>query len=161
MAVAPGSGSVIDVSGETAVGIMSLAAGLTTPYLLESSPQVDCRNPAILINLKQKLASIPSKPTTYKSILQSFANGPNTCEYMMTKDSGTETGLTTYISAKISANTVETVADFDPDTLTSTTDSKTGDITYRQKGVVVNLPFLFNYDNTTPSPRVNESVHIL
>lgn len=162
MAVAPGSGSVIDVSGETAVGIMSPTAGLTTPYLLESSPQIDCRNPVILASLKQKLASIPSsKPTTYKSVLQSFANGPKTCEYMITKDSGTDTGLTAYLSAKVSGNMVDTVADFDPDTLTSTTDSTTGDITYRQRGVVVNLPFLFNYDNTTPSPRVNESVYIL
>ena len=162
MAVAPGSASVIDVSGETAVGIMSPTAGLTTPYLLESSPQIDCRNPAVLESLKQKLASIPaSKPTTYKSILQSFTNGPNTCEYMITKDMGNETGLTTYLSANFSGNTLQTVADFDPDTLTSTTDSKTGDITYRQNGVVVNLPFLFNYDNTTPSPRVNESIYIL
>jgi len=162
MAVAPGSGSVIDVSGEAAFGIMSPSAGLTTPYLLESSPQIDCRNPAVLTSLKQKLASIPtSTPTTYKSILQSFANGPNTCEYMMTKDKGSETGINTYVTAKFSGNTLQTVADFDPDTLTSTTDSSTGDITYRQNGVVVNLPFLFNYDNTTPSPRVNEMVYIL
>lgn len=162
MAVAPGSGSVIDVSGEAAFGIMSPSAGLTTPYLLESSPQIDCRNPAVLTSLKQKLAAIPAgTPTTYKSVLQSFANGPNTCEYMMTKDIGTETGLSTYVTAKFSGNTLQTVADFDPDTLTSTTDSKTGDITYRQNGVVVDLPFLFNYDNTTPSPRVNEMVYIL
>jgi hypothetical protein len=162
MAVAPGSGSVIDVSGEAAVGIMSPSAGLTTPYLLESSPQIDCRNPAVLTSLKQKLAAIPAgTPTTYKSILQSFANGPNTCEYMMTKDIGTETGLSTYVTAKFSGNTLQTVAEFDPDTLTSTTDSNTGDVTYRQNGVVVDLPFLFNYDNTTPSPRVNEMVYIL
>ena len=162
MVVAPGSGSVIDVSGEAAVGIMSPTAGLTTPYSLESSPQVDCRNPAILTALKQKLAAIPSStPTTYKSVLQSFANGPNTCEYMIMKDKGTETGLSTYVSAKFSGNTLQTVADFDPDTITSTTDSTTGNVTYRQNGVVVNLPFLFNYDKTTPSPRVNEAVYIL
>lgn len=162
MAVAPGSGSVIDVSGETAVGIMSPTAALTTPYLLESSPQIDCRNPAVLATLKQKLASIPSNPpTTYKSIVQSFANGTDICEYMMTKDKGDETGLTTYVSGAFNANNLQIVTEFDPDTLTSTTDSTTGDITYRKNGVVVNLPFLFNYDNTSPSPRVNESVYIL
>jgi hypothetical protein len=153
---------VIDVSGETAVGIMSPTAGLTTPYSLETSSQVDCRNPAALTALKQKLAAIPSTPpTSYKSVLQSFANGPNTCEYMLTKDKGAEAGLSTYVSAKFSDNTLQTVAEFDPDTLTSTTDSSTGNVTYRQNGVVVNLPFLFNYDNTTPSPRVNEAVYIL
>jgi hypothetical protein len=161
MAVAPGSGSVIDVSGEAAVGIMSPTAGLTTPYLIQSSPQIDCRNPAALTALKQKLAAIPSTPTTYKSVLQSFANGPNTCEYMLTKDKGTETGLSTYVSAQFSGNTLQTVAEFDPDTITSTTDSTTGNVTFRQNGVPVNLPFLFNYDNTTPSPRVNEAVYIL
>lgn len=176
MAVAPGG--IIDVS-MNAVGIISPTSALTTPYSTAQC-QVNCRDPAVLASLKAKLntqyqtASILPNFTT---VTQSFLNGYSTCEYMMikditTKDSATGTfstdaALDTYVTATFNINpttcaaTLNTVTEFDPDLITTTTDNATGDTTSFINGVKVNLPLLFNYDNTTPSTRVNETVKIL
>jgi hypothetical protein len=176
MAVAPGG--IMDVS-MNAVGIISPTSALTTPYSTAQC-QVNCRDPAILTSLKTRLntqyqtANILPNFTT---VTQSFLNGYSTCEYMMSKDITTkntttgsfttETALDTYVTATFNVNpttcaaTLNTVTEFDPDLITTMTDNTTGDTTSYIKGVKVNLPLLFNYDNTTPSTRVNETVRIL
>ena len=79
----------------------------------------------------------------------------------------TESGLQTYASASFNLNqatcafTLNTVTEFDPDTVTTTTDRVTGLNTPYINGKQVDLPFIFNYDNTNPSSRVNETVQIL
>jgi hypothetical protein len=176
MAVAPGG--IIDVS-MNAVGIMSPTSALTTPYSTAQC-QVNCRDPAILASLKSRLNTQYQTATTlpnFTTVTQSFLNGYSTCEYMMIKDITTKTpgtttfstdaGLDTYVTATFNINpttcaaTLNTVTEFDPDLITTKTDNATGDTTSFINGVKVNLPLLFNYDNTAPSTRVNETVKIL
>jgi hypothetical protein len=176
MAVAPGG--IIDVS-MNAVGIISSTSALTTPYSTEQC-KVNCRDNALLASLKAKLntqyqtANILPNFTT---VTQSFLNGYSTCEYMMTKDVTTKNGTTatfstesaidTYVTATFNVNTtscaatLNTVTEFDPDLITTTTDNTTGITTSFITGVKVNTPLLLNYDNTTPSSLVNETVKII
>jgi hypothetical protein len=176
MAVAPGG--IIDVS-MNAVGIMSSAANLTTPYSTEQC-KVNCRDNALLASLKAKLNTDSQTATVlpnFTTVTQSFLNGYSTCEYMMTKDIttknattgtfSTESAIETFVTATFNVNpttcaaTLNTVTEFDPDLITTTTDNTTGNTTSFIKGVKVNLPLLFNYDNTTPSSLVNETVKII
>ena len=176
MAVAPGG--IIDVS-MNAIGIISASSALTTPYSTAQC-KVNCRDPAILTSLKAKLNTqyqTTSILPNFTTVTQSFLNGYSTCEYMMTKDVttkntitgsfSTETALDTYVTATFNVNpttcaaTLNTVTEFDPDLITITTDNATGDTLNYIKGVRVNLPLLFNYDNTAPSTQVNETVKII
>jgi hypothetical protein len=176
MAVVPGG--IVDVS-MNAVGIMSRNSALVTPYTITQC-QVNCRDPAILSSLKQKL-NTQSQTTTvlpnFNTVTQSFANGNTTCEYMMIKDIttknnitgsfSTETGIDTYVTAtfnmdeKTCAASLNKVIEIDPDLLTLTTDSATGDTSGYINGIKIQLPYLFNYDITMPSTRVDETVTIL
>jgi hypothetical protein len=79
----------------------------------------------------------------------------------------TQKGLEIYASASFTMNTatcsftLNTVQEFDPDIITTSIDMVTGLTTAIMNGVNINLPFLFNYDNTTPSSLVNETPTIL
>jgi len=176
MAVAPGG--IIDVS-MNAVGIMSASSALTAPYSTEQC-KVDCRDPAILASLKAKLNTQYQTSTllpNFTTVTQSFLNGYSTCEYMMNKDVttkntttatfSTESAIETFVTATFNINpttcaaTLNTVTEFDPDLVTTTTDNTTGNTTSFIKGVRVNIPLLFNYDNTKQSSLVNETVKIL
>jgi len=155
MAVVPGG--IVDVS-MNAVGIMSRNSALVTPYTITQC-QVNCRDPAILSSLKQKL-NTQSQTTTvlpnFNTVTQSFANGNTTCEYMMIKDIttknnitgsfSTETGIDTYVTAtfnmdeKTCAASLNKVIEIDPDLLTLTTDSATGDTSGYINGIKIQLP---------------------
>jgi hypothetical protein len=78
----------------------------------------------------------------------------------MSKDINGENTSDTYVEVKVSNNTVQVLTEYYPDTIESVTDSA-GDIRFTMRGVPVTLPFLFNYDKTNTSPRVNETVQIL
>jgi hypothetical protein len=176
MAVAPGG--IIDVS-MNAVGIMSASSALSTPYSREQC-KVDCRDPTILASLKTRLNTQYQTATVlpnFTTVTQSFLNSYSTCEYMMNKDIttkntttgtfSTESAIETYVTATFNVNpttcaaTLNTVTEFDPDLITTTTDNATGNTTSFIRGVKVDMPLLFNYDNTTPSSLVNETVKIL
>jgi hypothetical protein len=178
MQVADGANSVIDVS-MNAIGIIPSSSALTKPFTATPC-QVNCRDPTLLASVKTMLNSqmvvsnvngqtIPN----FTSVIQSFANGPSTCEYMMEKDvttknartykTTTETGISTYVKASFTANTgkcsftLKSVDEFDPDAITTTTDNITGVATAYLNGIKVEVPYLYNYDNTTPSSLVNET----
>jgi hypothetical protein len=177
MQVAPGPTSIVDIS-MNAIGLMSSTSSLTRPF--SSSCQINCRDQTILSALKTKLNTDSVRPNVipnFTSVLQSFPNGANTCEYMMTKDvttrntltnsSSTQQGIQTYVSATFTPNlntcsfTLNTANEFDPDLITTTTDNITGLVKTLLNNVDTTLPFLFNYDNTTKSRLVDESVKIL
>ena len=178
MGVAPGATSIIDVS-MNAIGIIPASSALTKPF--STSPcQINCRDPAIISSVKTKLNSQIANPlviSNFTTITQSFANGTSTCEYFMKKDITTTNARTnaktttknveTYASASFTMNTancsfaLNTVQEFDPDIITTSIDMVTGLTTAIMNGVNINLPFLFSYDNTTPSPLVNETPTIL
>ena len=178
MTVAPGITSVVDVS-MNAIGIMSAESALTTPYSVPQC-QVNCRDPVILASVKQKLTTqytTTSVLPTFGTVLQSYPRSPSICEYMFSKDVttkninkntfSTEKAIDTYISASFNvisstcAATLDTVTEYDPDMVTTITDKVTDLLKTYINGVEVNLPYLFNYDNTTPSTRVNETAQIL
>ena len=149
--------SAVDIESNAAV--LSDIGNISPLYTVDKI-QIDCRDPTLIANIKMGLPTTsPDGIPSYKSILQSFLNG-TTCEYMMSKDINGET-YDTYISAKVAGNnTVETLKEYDPDTIDSATDSA-GNIRYTMNSIPVTIPFLFEYDNTDPSPRVNETVRIL
>ena len=178
MQVADGARSVIDVS-MNAIGILPPSSSLTKPFTATPC-QVNCRDPALLPSLKTMLNSqmvvsnvngqtIPN----FTSIIQSFNNGSSMCEYMMEKDvttknartykTTTETGVSTYVRATFTPNTgkcsftLKSVEEFDPDAITTTTDNITGISTAYINNIQVEVPYLYNYDNTTPSSLVNET----
>jgi hypothetical protein len=171
--VSPGSTSIIDVS-MNAVGIIPASANLASPFTVKPC-QVNCRDPALLASLKTKLNSIIPNPNAipnFTGVNESFANGTSTCEYFMTKDMtnknpitraiSTEANVETYVTATFTANsatcsfTLDTVKEIDPELITTST---TGNILLN--GQPVSLPYLFNYDPTTPSPRVNKTRTVL
>ena len=84
-----------------------------------------------------------------------------------TRKTTTAKGIQTYITAKFNTNpsnctfTLGSTSELDPETVTTTMDPITGLQTAYVGGVVVDPPYLFNYDNTTPSTRVNETPLIL
>jgi hypothetical protein len=149
--------SAVDIDPNAAV--LSDIGNISPLYTVDKI-QIDCRDPTLIANIKRVLPTTsPDGIPTYKSILQSFLNG-STCEYLMSKDIDGET-YDTYISAKVAANNIaETLKEYDPDTINSVTDS-TGNTRYTMNSIPVSVPFLFEYDKTVPSPRVNETVRIL
>jgi hypothetical protein len=171
--VAAGS-STIDLSSN-ALGIIPPSSTVSPPFTITPC-QVNCRDPSLLASIKAKINSIvPADGTipNFTTVLQSFASGPNTCEYFMRKDvtrknrttlkTTTARGIETYVTANFSMNmskcsfTLDSVGELDPEFVTTSMDSITGVETAYINGIVVNLPYLFNYDNTTPSTQVNET----
>lgn len=168
----------IDVS-MNAFGIFSASSALARPYTTPSC-QVNCRDPNVLSSVRQKLNTQTQTSTVFpdfKTVVQSFASGPGKCEYYMQKDISTKNTLTnaittvndldTYVRANFNLNsttcafTLNTVEEFDPDAMTTTTDPVSGEDKNYINGVLVDPPYLLNYDNTTPSSLVNETVQIL
>jgi len=177
MTVAPGNTSIIDISSN-AIGIISPGSSLTTPY--SSQCKLNCRNETILTNIKQKLNTQYQTPTVFpnfNTVVQSYQKEYSVCEYMFKKDistknvktntMSTETGVDTYVSANFTidpsscAATLKTVTEYEPDLITTTKDSVTGFLKSFINGAEVFLPWLYNYDNTEPSSRVDETVKIL
>jgi hypothetical protein len=175
--VAPGS-ITIDLSSN-AVGILPASSVVTPPFNIKAC-EVNCRDPAILASVKAKANSMVSADSSipnFTTVLQSFANGPNTCEYSMRKDvtrtnlttkkTTTAKGIQTYITANFTTDptncrfTLSTVNELDPELVTTKMDPITGIQTAYVKGLVVDPPYLFNYDNTTPSTQVNETPLII
>ena len=168
--VTPGS-SAIDLSSN-AVGIIPPSSALTSPFKITPC-QVNCRDPAIIASLKTRLNSTTTGGVTnFTAIMQSFANGGSTCEYYMTKDVSkqnsakkitTDKGLYTYVTANMTVNpsncsfTLGSVSEADPERITARQDPVTGLMTASLNGAPINLPYLFNYDNTQPSSLVNET----
>lgn len=170
--VTPGS-AIIDISSN-AVGIIPASSAVTPPFNVKPC-QVNCRDPTLLRSVKTKMNSTAAgtKIPNFTSVLQSFANGSSTCEYMMTKDvtstnsrtskTTTQRGIQTYVTASFTMNasncsfTLNSATEVDPELVTTTQDNITGLITAKINGRSVALPYLFNYDNTTPSPLVNET----
>ena len=148
------------------------------PY--SSQCKLNCRNETILTNIKQKLNTQYQTPTVFpnfNTVVQSYQRESSICEYMFKKDvstknvrtnkMSTETGVDTYVSAEFTidysscAATLKTATEYDPDLVTTTRDSVTGFIKSFINGAEVFLPWLYNYDNTEPSSRVDETVKIL
>jgi hypothetical protein len=168
----PGS-SVIDLSSN-AIGIIPASSALSSTFNVPNC-QVNCRDPALLASLKTRLNSTTSTGgiTNFTSIMQSFAQSGSTCEYYMTKDvtkqntrtkrTTTNRGLYTYVTANFTVNssncsfTLGSAIEADPDLITTQLDNITGMTTASLNGQPLKLPYLFNYDNTEPSSRVNET----
>ena len=175
MSVAPTS---VDIS-MNAFGISPASATLNAPYTTPAC-QVNCRDAALLSSVRQRLNTQLQTTTVspnFNTVVQSFASGPATCEYYMQKDVSTrntatnrittDTGLDTYVRANFNVNsatcafTLNSVDEFDPDAITTSTDPVSGTLNSYIKGALVNPPYIMNYDNTTPSTRVNETVQNL
>jgi hypothetical protein len=174
MQIAPGA-SIVDISAN-ATGIIT-TSGLTSPYTVNPC-QVNCRDKTITDSVKvmlekQNTATVLS---TFRNITQSFVADGLTCEYMMSKDIttkntthnkfSTDTGIDTYVKASFTADTtckftLNSVKEYDPDLITTQINSTTNLLDTYLNGVSVQLPYLFTYDNTKPSKRVNETVQIL
>jgi hypothetical protein len=168
----PGS-SVIDLSSN-AIGIISPSSVPATTFNAPKC-QVNCRDPALLASLKTRLNSTTSTGgiTNFTAIMQSFAQSDSICEYYMTKDvtkqntrtkrTTTDRGLYTYVTANFTVNssncsfTLGSAIEADPDLITTQLDNITGMTTASLNGQPLKLPYLFNYDNTEPSSRVNET----
>lgn len=168
----PGS-SVIDVSSN-AVGIIPPSSALSSAFNAPNC-QVNCRDPALLSSLKTRLNSTTSAGgiTNFTTIMQSFAKSGSICEYYMTKDvskqstvtkkTTTRKGLYTYVTANFTVNssdcsfTLGSTTEIDPAITTTKLDPVTGITTASLNGKSVDIPYLFNYDNTEPSSRVNET----
>ena len=81
----------------------------------------------------------------------------------ITKKMKTTKGIYTYVTAEVKMNsancsfTLDSVSEIDPELITTRQDPVTGLTTASLNGAPVKLPFLFNYDNTDPSTRVNET----
>ena len=79
----------------------------------------------------------------------------------------TNTDLETYIEASFQMNpttcafTLQTVQEYDPDLITTKLNTSTNVLESFMNGILVNLPWLYMYDNTNPSNRVNETVQNL
>lgn len=178
MRIAPGQNSIVDISAN-AVGITTPSSVLPNVFNANTC-QVNCRDSSILNNVKNTLATqlqTSSLIPTFKRVLQSFPSAPNKCEYTMAKDvtkkslsSGTfttTTDLETYVEASFTMNpntcefTLNTVKEYDPDLITTQLNTVTKMYDSFLNGILVNLPSLFTYDNTTPSARVNETVQNL
>jgi len=176
--VAPGPSSVMDVSGD-AYGISIDATTLTTPFT-QAACTVNCRDPALLRSVKQRLETRYATPTSvpsFTSVTQSFLNGSSVCEYQMIKDLATknnisnlfstETDVPTYVSATFAVNptgctfSLSEATEYFPDTITTRTDSTTGVQNTYVNGVLASIPTLYDYDTTQPSPKVNTQVQIL
>jgi hypothetical protein len=173
------AGSIpVDLSSN-AVGIIPPSSVVTPPFNITAC-QINCRDPAIIASVKAKANTIISADTSipnFTTLLQSFANGPNTCEYYMRKDvtrtnrvtqkTATAKGIPTYITAKFTLEpgnctfTLGSVDEFDPELVSIKMDPITGLQTAYVKGLVVEPPYLFNFDNTVPSARVNETPLVL
>jgi hypothetical protein len=178
MEVMPGTQSIIDISMNS-VGLIAPSSALTTPFVAPPC-QINCRDPAVVAAIKQKLNTLGATGKTisnFTSITQSFASNNSTCEYRMTKDITTkntitnafktDTGIDTYVSARFKGDyskcafTLDTIKEYDPDLVTTTTDRTTGGTNTFINGLPIVLPILYSYDNTTPSGKVNENVLIL
>ncbi len=175
MQVEPGS-AIIDISSN-AIGIMA-GAGMTYPYTINAC-QINCRDTTIVRNVKTMLEQQLQTPTvmpTFRAVTQSFAASGSTCEYMMSKDLtvkdtstntfSTDTGIDTYVKATFTvgntcAFTLNSVTEYDPEKITTETNPTTNMLDTFMNGVKVQLPYLFAYDNTAPSNRVNETIQIL
>ena len=119
----------------------------------------------------------PTLIPTFKSVTQSFPSAPNKCEYMMKKDVtrkslgygtfSTTTDLETYVEALFTMNpttcdfTLKSVVEYDPDEITTKVNKVTNAIDTYIGGLKVDPPSLYNYDNTNPSTRVNETAQNL
>jgi hypothetical protein len=137
---------------------------------------LDCRNNTYIAGIKMKLSQT-SPTTSFTTIKQSIATGPTTCEYTMLKDVAirdsatgrisSESGLETYVKATFTSVaagagctfTVDTVKEYDPEAITSNT--RSGEEVYYINGVAIDLPYLYNYDNTVTGSRVDETVKII
>ena len=81
----------------------------------------------------------------------------------VTKKISTKKGLYTYVTANMTADTTNcsftlgTMLEVDPELIQTSQDSITGLITASLNNAPITLPYLFNYDNTNPSSRVNET----
>ena len=175
MQVAPGS-AIVDISSN-AIGIMA-GVGMTYPYPINTC-QVNCRDTTVVGNVKKMLETQLQTPTSlpvFRAVTQSFSPSGSTCEYMMSKDVtkkdtvtdsfSVSPGVYTYVKATFTANktcafTLSSVTEYDPDSITTQPNPTTSLLDTFLNGAKVQLPYLFSYDNTTPSDRVNETVQIL
>ena len=167
-----------DVSGN-GFGVSSDASTLPTPFT-QAACTVNCRDPAILRSVKQRLETRYASPNSvpnFKSISQSFLNGANVCEYQMLKDVATkntitqqfttETDMSTYVSAVFNVNptgctfTLKEATEYFPDDITYVTDPVTKIQSPYINKVKVKIPTLYDYDETQPSRKVNGQTQIL
>lgn len=175
--LATGSTAMKDISlNEVTIGTRDSILG---SVFKDTQCQLDCRNPAYIASIKQKLSQsdTPSKSQTFTKISQSIATGQTTCEYAMTKNVATqdpvlrrfstEPNIETFVKATFTvdttacAYTVQNVTEYDPSIITSDTLGGSGNEKYYMNGVAINLPYLYNYDNTVTGSRVDETVKIL
>jgi hypothetical protein len=176
--VASGATSMRDISGSSLV-INYDTAALAIPYSPPVERIFDCRQPAFLAQVKQKLEqknNVGGSITVYKAITLSFQRGNTQCEYKMFKDMSypdwrtgeqvVETEVETFVrvdvdfNAKTGTATIQKIEDFDSDNVDYVFNKTTADYDYYIGPVKVTMPFLFGYDETTASPRVNADVYL-
>jgi hypothetical protein len=173
--VDPGAGAIRDISlNEVTLGSRDSILG---SVFKDTQCQLNCRNDAHIASIKQKLAQMDTTANTrtFTKISQSIAYGPTECEYMMTKNIttqdpitkrfSTETDLDTFVKASFTLDSstctfsLQEVKEYDPESITS--DTRSGEQIYYVNGVATELPYLYNYDNTIPGSRVDQTVKIL
>jgi hypothetical protein len=168
-----------DVSGN-AFGITSDASILSPPFT-QAACKVNCRDPAILRSVKQRLETRYGTSTSvpiFKNVSQSFLNGANVCEYQMAKDvasknatsmqfTSMEYDMTTYVSATFDVNptgcsfSIKEATEYPPESVAYKKNPTTGLLDTYVNGVLGSVPTLYDYDETRPTPKVNTETEIL
>jgi hypothetical protein len=176
--VAATASAMQDISGSSLV-INYDTAALATPYSPPVERMFDCRQPAFMNEVRQRLEqknNVNDSLAVYKAVTLSFQRGNTQCEYKMFKDIAyindrtgemvTETEVETFVRVDVDFNvatgaaTIRKVEDFDTGNVDFVFNATTADYDYYINGTKVTMPFLFAYDEATASPRVNTDVYL-
>lgn len=140
-------------------------------------PPMNCRDPALLNDIKNKLqakwAPNTKKIQTLKSITASLQTEQFICEYKATKDvieerltneAGIETNLKVTVEQNVSGSSctysAKSVEEFDPDEIDYVFDLKTLEQTPYKNGQRISLPILFNLNLSSPPANLNPDIRL-
>lgn len=128
-------------------------------YTVPQAPPVDCRSKQSLATLKAGLpVGTGTTVNAYKAVQWSYSRSNTICEYKVTKDvttgfgtakQKTKLGVETFVTADFGSN--PSIREYDLAKIDIDENGNATDAT----GKSVTLPFLANYDATTPSSLIN------
>ena len=171
--------SAIKDINSNSITLQSPNAIITPPFTLRNNCIIDCLSDANISAVKQKLEAesnkAPGTTSVYTSILQTYRNGSNKCEYKMlqnineqdpyTKMWATVPDVETYIKASFTqlngdtcTHTLSTIEEYQSDLIDLRLNMATQEYDTYYNGKQVSLPFLFSYDSSVPSPSVDTTV---
>jgi hypothetical protein len=172
--------ALYDISGESIV-VEYPTASLAQPYTTAACT-MNFLDITFLRSVKERLEQKYNgggKVNIYRSVVATFPRGNNQCEYKIFKDMSypdpqiygltvQETELETYVRVDIEFDAVGCamtqiidVTEFFPGDIWNEFNRTTSDYDYYIGDQKVVLPYLYSYDDTTPSSRVSTEVRLL